>query len=144
MRGVNQNCTSPFATDVSPQRSCVYTYIARSSIMEIISPINKNRDNRRSLAMFYHKEIAHLGVSENHAMFQEAVCATAVHRLWIDTAFIFSLKIGCSEKEFQKRSFRWYVPCVPRYVPFASETEKEHPKELRDETPFPKRLFRTL
>ena len=44
---------------------------------------------------------------------------------------------GVSKKEFQKRSFTWYVPCVPRYVPFASETEEEHPKELGDETPFP-------
>ena len=49
----------------------------------------------------------------------------------------------------RKRSFRKGVlggTCLvfPGTLLFASETEKEHPKELRGETPFPKRLFRTL
>ena len=35
--------------------------------------------------------------------------------------------IGCSEKEFQKRNFRWYVPCVPRYVPFCLRNRKGIP-----------------
>ena len=37
------------------------------------------------------------------------------------------MKIGRSEKEFQKRSFRWYVPCVPRYVPFCLRNRKGIP-----------------
>ena len=32
--------------------------------------------------------------------------------------------IGCSEKGFQKRSLRWYVPCVPRYVPLCLRNRK--------------------
>ena len=30
----------------------------------------------------------------------------------------------------------WHVPCVPRSLLFASETEKKPPKELRGKTPF--------
>ena len=39
-------------------------------------------------------------------------------------------RIGRSEKEFQKRSFRWYMPCLPRYVPVCIRTRKGTPQGI--------------
>ena len=55
----------------------------------------------------------------------------------LPTFRVIPTKFGCSEKEFQKRSFRWYVPCVPRWkgIPLGTSRWNAFP-----ETPFPNAL----
>ena len=68
-------------------------------------------------------------------------------RFWI-ARFRRSAQIGSFQvfgKGVQKRSFRWYVPCVPRYVPFCLRNRKGIPLGTSrcnafSETPFPNAL----
>ena len=55
----------------------------------------------------------------------------------------FCRHVGCSEKEFQKRSFRWYVPCVPRYVPFCLRKRKGTPQGTSRKNAFSERSKRS-
>ena len=57
---------------------------------------------------------------------------------------MFLLKLGVWKRRFKEGVSGGTSLVFPGTFLVASRTEKEHPKELRHETPFPKRLFQTF